>query len=126
MTSRKKCTVVIPPSPDERGNPIAWRIFAQRDWRENQMPQLAKRHPDAHRNEVFLMNVTAQEFTYLRTKFPIGDFKKVRLGQQAFTTSGKLLPVGHYMPMFGALKKGPRLRRKEAKKTKRKNAKTKN
>lgn len=79
------------------------------------MPQLEKRHSETRRNEVFLMNVSPREFTFLRTIFPIGDFKKVRLGQTAFTTSGKLLEASTYMPMFGALKKGARLRRKERK-----------
>lgn len=84
------------------------------------MPQLEKRHSETRRNEMFLMNVTAREFTYLRTLFPIGDFKKVRLGQMAFTSSGRLLEASTYMPMFGALKTGARLRRKAAKKGKRK------
>jgi hypothetical protein len=40
----------------------------------------------------------------------------------AFTAEGKLLNCGEFRPMFGALKKGPRLRRKE-RKTKQRKAK---
>jgi hypothetical protein len=118
MTTRKRSEVVIPPSSDARCNPIAWRIIAQRDWRENLMPPQDKRHSETRRNEVFLMNVTPREFTHLHTIFPIGDFKRARLGDVALTAAGMIVP--DYKPMFGALKTGARKRRKENKQAKRK------
>lgn len=115
----KKATVVVPPSADERGNPQAWRILAGRFWTEDMMPK-GERHKETRRNEIFLMNVTPKEFTFLSTTFPMGDFKKVRLGELAYATSGKLLKVGDYRPMFGALKTGARKRRRAAKKARNK------
>lgn len=120
MTARKKSTAVVPPSSNEcRANPDAPTIIAQRDWRVVRMPAQEPRHKECRRNEVFLMNVTPREFTWLST-IKMQDFKRVRLGELAFTAEGKLLNCGEFRPMFGALKRGARLRRKATKKGKRK------
>lgn len=110
----KTVTCVTPPSPPERGNDQAWRILAGRFWTEDMMPK-DKRHPETRRNEVFLMNVTPKEFVFLATIFPIGDFKKARLGDVAFATTGNVLEVGAWRPMFGALKTSARKRIKRDK-----------
>lgn len=121
MTSRKKTTTVAVPSCEARANPDAVIIISQRDWRESRMPAQVPRHAECRRNEVFMMNVTPQEFAWFST-LKMEDFKRVRLGELAFTSAGKLLDVGIYRPMFGALKRGARLRRKEKTKTKKRKA----
>jgi hypothetical protein len=113
MTKRKKATVTEIPTSEAIANPDFVRIIAQRDWRESIMPKV--KHTEARRNEVFLMNVKPKDFRWFDSLTPIGDFKKFRLGHMAFTAAGKLLEASTYVPMFGALKKGARIRRKERK-----------
>lgn len=119
MNSRKKSAAVAVPSAEARANPNAAIIIAQRDWREARMPAQEPRHSECRRNEVFMMNVTPREFAWLST-LHMEDFKRVRLGELAFDTTGKLLDVGNFKPMFGALRRGARLRRKAKKGTKKK------
>lgn len=114
MTARKKTKTTIVPSSVARANPDAAIIIAQRDWRESRMPVQEPRHKECRRNEVFLMNVTPREFTHLAT-VKMEDFKRVRLGELAFSSTGELLDIGNFKPMFGALRRGARLRRKERK-----------
>lgn len=112
---RSKNKTVVQPSVDARCCPNFAVIIARRDWTEQNAPILDTRHTEARRNELFLMNVTPNEFQYLRT-VKMQDFKAIRLGNWAFDSTGNI--VENFKPMFGALKRGARLRRKENKKGK--------
>lgn len=80
------------------------------------MPKQEPRHPELKRNEIFLMNVHPVEFAWFASgNVHMQDFKKVRLGEVAYKTCSlnKVDPALGYKPMFGALRRGARLRRKE-------------
>lgn len=124
MNTRTKNQTTLPPCDTTRGNPNFAVIIAQRDWIESSMPEQEPRHPELKRNEVFLMNVTPAEFAWFSSgEVYMADFKKVRLGTVAYKTCSleKADPKLGYKPMFGALRRTARLRRKadkEEKKTK--------
>jgi hypothetical protein len=120
MTPRKG-TVSLPPcdpTGGDRGTPHHLRMIASRDWTEGLAGAFPYRHPETKRNEMFLMNVTPKEFAHLST-IKMQDFKHVRLGEAPFNWDGQPSdPSKGYRPMFGALKRGARLRRKERKQMK--------
>lgn len=122
MNARIKSTATLPPCNLGRGNPNFFGMVACQDWREVLAPVQEPRHPEQKRNELFLCNVTRAEFAWLASKaVRKEDFKSFRLGLASAGTTG---PVGQGIvalyPMFGALKRGARLRRKETKISKRK------
>lgn len=120
MTPRSKSTATLQPVNPDRGNPNYTRMVCQQDWREGLAPAQEPRHPEQKRNELFLCNVTRSEFAWLSSKsVNKGDFKAFRIGTAVAGATGATMQQPLY-PMFGALKKGARIRRKEAKLSKRK------
>lgn len=126
LKAKAKNTTTLPPGNEVpgnevRGNPNFAVIVAQRDWCEQSMPKQEPKHPELKRNEVFLMNVTPAEFAWFASgNVHMDDFKKVRLGTVAYKTCSltKADTKLGYRPMFGALRRGARLRRKDDKETK--------
>ena len=123
MQHRQKSTAVVPPCDPNRGNPNFTQIICQNLWFVEQMPQ-GYRHGEEKRNEMFMMNVTAEEFTYLsgnrmrtRRQARMRDFSRIRLGNSAFLfgTHNPVSPDKKYMPMFGTLSRSQRLAKREKK-----------
>jgi len=115
MNSRKASSAVIPPGNPDRGNSNFTNIIAQSLWFVEQMPQ-GYRHGEEKRNEMFLMNVTPQEFAFLSCK-TMRDFRRARLGKVAYTTGthDRLSPDKNLWPMFATLSRSQRLAKRERK-----------
>lgn len=116
MTPRSKSTATLQPCNPDRGNPNFTRMVSRQEWRENLCPAQTPRRPEQKRNELYVCNVTKNEFAWLSGKgVNKGDFKHFRIGEQTSGETGPLA-IGSALPlypMFGALKRGARLRRKE-------------
>lgn len=117
MKGKLKSAISVPPESKDRACGGFTTMLAQRDWQEDALIQV--KHPELRRNEVFIANATFIEFQWLRVTIPAsGDFKSVRMGMYAMRVDGtpiKREGAAKYFPVFGSLKRGARLRRKERK-----------
>lgn len=94
-------------------------MVARKTWYESECSN-EWRHPEQRRNEVLLANVTQGEFEFIYG-LKKRDFKSVRLGVVPYTRQGVRVERTDLRPMFGALRRGARLRRKENAKANKKN-----